>query len=85
MPTTPNDEYNPHLHKLIMQVVQNQLNDQNTPYVKETYHRLVTAGHTDEEARKLIGGTVVGEIYDVMTANQPFDEIRYRKALNELR
>lgn len=80
-----NADYSPELNKLIMQVVQNQLNDVNTPYVRETYTRLLAAGHTDAEARSLIGSAAVCEIYDVMKENQPFDEERYRKALNVLR
>ena len=80
-----NADHSPELNKLIMQVVQNQLNDVNTPYVRETYTRLLAAGHTDAEARSLIGSAAVCEIYDVMKENQPFNEERYRKALNALR
>jgi len=80
-----NPDYNPELNKLIMQIVDNQLSDENTPYVRETYNRLLSAGHTDKETRNLIGSAAVVEIYDVMKENQPFDEGRYRKVLNALR
>ena len=80
-----NTEYNPKLKRLIMQVIENQLSAENTPYVRDTYGRLLAAGHSDAGIRNLIGCALVGEIYDVMKNNQPFNEEKYRKALEKLR
>src|SRR5438105_9492338 len=51
---------------------------------RRTLERLVAAGHTREDTRRLIGCVVSTEIYDVLTQHRPFDEAAYVAALQRL-
>ena len=72
------------LKKLILEVVDNQLKDNNPPVARESYDRLIEAGYSVNEAKEKIGAIVVEEIYDVMKENQPYDEERYTQALKNM-
>lgn len=72
------------LKKLILEVVNNQLKDNDPPAVKQAYEKLLNAGYSVSEAKEKIGAVVLEEIYDVMKENQPYDEKRYTAALNEM-
>jgi len=75
---------NPLLKQAILEAVDNQLRDLNPPETKQTYDRLRGQGHSDPEARQLIGCVVSAEIFDVLKQQQPFDKVRFIKALNNL-
>lgn len=62
------------LKKLILEVVNNQLKDNDPPAVKQAYEKLLNAGYSVSEAKEKIGAVVLEEIYDVMKENQPYDE-----------
>lgn len=70
--------------KAILDVVDNQLRDLKPPATKETFDRLVGEGFSQDEARRLIGCVVAGEIFGVLKNLQPYDEHRYVTALNNL-
>ena len=72
------------LKKLILEVVNNQLKDNNPPETKDVYDKLLTAGYSVSEAKEKIGAVVIEEIYDVMKEKQPYDEKRYTDALNRM-
>ena len=72
------------LKKLILEVVDNQLKDNNPPVTKESYDRLIDAGYSVSEAKEKIGEVVIEEIYDVMKENQPYDEKKYTQALRNM-
>ena len=72
------------LKKLILEVVDNQLRDNDPPVTREAYDRLIAAGYSVHEAKEKIGAVVIEEIYDVMKENQPYDEKRYAKALRNM-
>lgn len=72
------------LKKTILEVVENQLKDNNPPAVKQAYQMLVDDGYTGRAAKERIGSVVISEIYDVLKENQPYDEERYVKALEEM-
>ena len=72
------------LKKLILEVVNNQLRDNDPPMTKEVYEKLLKAGYPVSEAKEKIGTVVLTEIYDVMKENQPYDEDRYTNALKEM-
>lgn len=72
------------LKKLILEVVNNQLKDNDPPSAKQAYERLLNAGYSANEAKEKIGAVVLEEIYDVMKENQPYDEKRYTEALAEM-
>ena len=72
------------LKKLVLEVVNNQLRDNDPPIIKEVYEGLLKAGYSVREAKEKIGAVVLTEIYDVMKENQPYDEGRYTDALKEM-
>lgn len=72
------------LKKLILEVVNNQLKDNDPPVTKQAYEKLLGAGYSASEAKEKIGAVVLTEIYDVMKENQPYDEKKYAEALNEM-
>lgn len=70
------------LKKIVLEVVNNQLRDNDPPATKTAYQRLLDAGYSASEAKEKIGSVVLEEIYDVMKENQPYNEKRYTDALN---
>ena len=77
-------ERNPHLQAAIMEVVENQLRNNDPPQTRQTFRRLIEAGYSEEEAKRLIGCVVSAEIFDVLKKNEPFNLERFVKALNKL-
>lgn len=77
-------ESNPHLQAAIMEVVENQLRNNDPPQTRQTYERLIEAGHSEKEAKRLIACVVSAEIFDVLKENQPFNLDRFVKGLNKL-
>ena len=69
------------LKKLVLEVVDEQLRDNNPPMVREVYDRLIEEGYSIREAKEKIGAVVIEEIYDVMKENQSYDEKRYTDAV----
>jgi len=74
----------PQLQAAIMKVVENQLRSNDPPQTRQTFERLISAGHTEEEAKQLIGSVVSAEIFDVLKKQEPFNLDRFVKALDRL-
>ena len=72
------------LKQAILDAVDNQIKDLDPPETNETYDRLKSQGHSDTEARRLIGCVVSAEIFDVLKQQQPFNRERFVRALNNL-
>ena len=79
-----NPKPNPRLTAAILEVVENQLRDHTPPETSQTFQRLLAAGHTADEAKRLIGCVVATEIYDVLKHRAPFDQVRFVAALHRL-
>lgn len=79
------EEYNPRLKKLILQVVDNQINQKNPPIATETFERLIRAGYSRQAAKEKIAAAVVGQLYDILHDNKPFDAVEYEKALKGIK
>jgi hypothetical protein len=77
-------DFNPHLQGAILDIVDNQIRDNDPPETLQTLTRLKNAGHSEDEARKLIAAVVAVEIYDVLKQGRPFDPKRFVGALNKL-
>ena len=77
-------EVTPHLRATIMAVVENQIRNNDPPQTRQTFERLLAAGHTEEEAKRLIACVVSAEIFDVLNRNEPFNLDRFVKALDKL-
>ena len=74
----------PYLNTAILEVVDNQIRENNPPETKLTYERLLREGHTEEEAKRLIGSVVATEIFHVLRDRKEFDKERFVNALNML-
>jgi hypothetical protein len=86
-PYRPSDDTqatNPQLGAAILEIVDNQLRDGTPPETRQTFDRLVAAGHTPEGARQLIATVVLNEIFDVMKRGEPYDQPRFIAALRRL-
>ena len=74
----------PVLNAAIMKVVDNQLRSNDPPQTGQTLKRLMTAGHSEKEAKRLIACVVSAEIFDVLKQQQPFNLERFVKGLDNL-
>lgn len=72
------------LKKILLEIVENQLKDNNPIVTREAYEKLLDAGYSAREAKEKISAIVLTEIYDVMKENKPHDEQRYEEALEEM-
>jgi hypothetical protein len=75
---------NPYVRAAIVEVVENQLRDNDPPQTRHTFKRLIDAGHSEKEAKRLIGCVVSAEIFDVLKKNEPFNLERFVRGLNKL-
>ena len=78
------DNFDPQLHAAIMKVVENQLRSNDPPQTQQTFKRLLEAGHSEAEAKRLIACVVSAEIFDVLKKQEPFNLDRFVKALDRL-
>jgi len=74
----------PVLHAAIMKVVDNQLRSNDPPQTQQTFKRLIDAGISEKEAKRLIACVVSAEIFDVLKKQKPFNLERFVKGLDKL-
>lgn len=77
-------ETNPQLAAAVLALVDTQLRDGTPPETRQTFERLVRAGHTPEGARQLLAHVVVREIFGVMARGERYDQARFVAALHRL-
>ncbi len=77
-------EDKPYLKSAILEVVDNQLQANDPPETRKTYDRLVSEGHSEKDAKNLIGCVVSSEIFDILKKKEMFNLKRFVKALNKL-
>lgn len=75
---------NPRIKALIIEVVENQVRDNDPPETKQTYDRLIMAGYSEEEAKRLIGSVVAIEVFGVLRKKEVFNLRRFVQALERL-
>ena len=75
---------NVRLKKTILEVVENQLRDNDPPETGQAYRALIDAGYSQKEAKEKIGAVVLSEIYDVLKEDKPYNEQRFKAALEEM-
>lgn len=93
----PQEEYNPRLKALMLQVVDNQIAGRgetgqpvataitdDPDYVRHAFERL-SAAHGAAKAKEMIAAVLLEEMYDVLKDYVPFDEPRYKERLEKLR
>jgi hypothetical protein len=77
-------DYDPYLNTAILEVVDNQLRDNDPPAVRATLERLKKEGHSEREAKRLIGAALAAEIYDILKTQSSFNLDQYVGNLNRL-
>jgi hypothetical protein len=75
---------NPALRTTVMEVVENQIRNNDPPETQQAFTRLLAAGHSEKEAKRLIACVVSAEIFDVLKRREPFNRDRFVKALDKL-
>jgi len=78
------EDYNPYLEQAITEIVQKQIDDNNSPETRKTLSRLLNEGFSEEEAKKLIGSAVVIEIYEILKNEKEFNLGRFIRNLDNL-
>ena len=78
------DETNPLLGEEMKKVVRNQIKKNDPHETKQTYDRLIKEGFPKEEVMRQLAVVVAAEIYDIMKNEEPFNQERYIKRLNDL-
>ena len=78
------DQVNPKLTAAILEAVNNQLAENEPAETRTTYMRLIANGHSDEEAKKLIGAVLSVEIYAMLKEKTAYDQARYIQNLAQL-
>jgi hypothetical protein len=77
-------EKKPRVNKLILAVVEKQL-DSGTPVeTRETLDRLLAQGFSEEDAKHLIGSAIVVEMRSVVSEGRTFQEGRFVSMLQDL-
>ncbi|MFI5240801.1 MAG: hypothetical protein ACHQUB_03800, partial [Candidatus Saccharimonadia bacterium] len=64
--------------------VENQLANNNPPETQQTYRRLISEGHSEQDAKLLIASVVAVEIFEVVNRREPYNHVRFVQALNRL-
>src|SRR3954470_3989410 len=62
-----NDASRETLRTAILEIVDNQIRNHDPPEALATYDRLIGQGHSDKEARRLIGCVVASELVGILT------------------
>ncbi|MFO0891920.1 MAG: hypothetical protein U0790_22640 [Isosphaeraceae bacterium] len=77
----PAPAFNPRLKAAILDILENQLRDNDPPETKATLERLLAQGIDPDEARRLIGCVIVGELFIVLKSSTAFDRERFTSRL----
>ena len=77
--------YNPILHKIIHDVIENQIREGKPKETKETLDRLMNLGYSRHDAIHKIGTVVIDDIYNILKNEQEFNEEQFAKKLLALK
>ncbi len=75
---------NKDLRNDLVAAVDQQILSPDTPYVGETYHRLLELGLDESSAKLQIVYCLCEEMEEILKRSRNFDENAYRKALDTL-
>jgi hypothetical protein len=68
----------------LITAVEQQMTSPQTPYVGETFERLIAANMTEDDAKTQIAVCLGEEMERILKTNKPFDEVSYRASLDAL-
>lgn len=72
------------LRQAFLEIVDTQLRDGMPPETGKAFRRLVDAGHSPQDAKRLLSVVVGHEVLQVMATQQPFNHARFVEALDQL-
>lgn len=75
----------PHLKEQLIGVIDEQLKMNDPLATRETFERLIGAGHSDTRAKEMIAAVLVKEMTFMLENKLPFDEARYAEKLLKLK
>jgi len=78
------NEFKKRRRRMILEVVENQIRDNDPPETRQTLRRLIKEGFSREGAVELIFAVVVNEIYNVFKQEKNFNRKRFVAALRQL-
>ena len=73
-----------YLRQAILEIVENQLRDNDPRETGETLCRLMREGHSEADAKRLIGAVVAAEVYAILKFREQFNHGRFVAALRKL-
>ena len=79
------ESFNPRLQKLVFEVIENQIRDNDPPETKARWDRVKSAGYSELHIEKMIGGVFVQHLYHVMKDLVPMDTEKYVQDLKRLK
>ena len=74
----------PRASKIILQIVEKQLSDNQPAEAGQALERLTSAGFSEEESKHLIGSAIAAEMRAVVETSKPFNAERYAGLLAKL-
>lgn len=69
---------------VIFEVIETQVRNNDPPETRQTLDRLIGAGHSRAEAKRLIACVLATELFDVMKSEKPYNNARYVANLERL-
>lgn len=72
------------LGKQMLEVVETQLRENDPPETRSTLDRLVKAGHSKLDAKKMIACVIVAQMFEIAQNSKPYDHDWYLAALDAL-
>lgn len=76
--------HNPRLKKIILDIVEEQMANNEPPETNQTYERLLSEGHTPSDSKQMIGVVIAREIFYVAKEKREYNHTQFVKALNNL-
>ncbi len=68
----------------VLEEINNQIENNDPPETKQTYHRLMKEIKNHDEVMEYIRVVMMSEILDILKSRKPFNRKRYIERLNRL-
>ena len=78
------EDKNPRLGRIILRIVEKQIDDKEPDFVEKAYVALQKKGYVRKLAKVKLGTALVNEIFEVLKYNKPHKEERYRAFVEEV-
>jgi hypothetical protein len=72
------------IHNALLETIENQMNCEDLPEVRETFERLRSLGYSESDSKKFLANALSVEIFEMMKHKTAYDQERYIQRLNGL-